>query len=105
MFRIEVEIALEHGYARGIAVGSGDRGMDVRFLRGAGGCSRAASCSCTTAASRPSAWSRSPERCSTAWQRAACRQCGWTGSSTANSGRRRRSTRLTTQQAFLRSDP
>ncbi len=37
MFRIEVEIALEHGYARGIAVGSGDRGMDVRFLRGAGG--------------------------------------------------------------------
>ena len=42
-FRIEVEIALENGYARGIAVGSGDRGMDVRFVRGAGGVKAGAS--------------------------------------------------------------
>lgn len=40
-FRIEVEIAVGTGdteeYARGIAVGDGDRGLEVRFLRAAGG--------------------------------------------------------------------
>ena len=43
MFRIEVEIAVKGGYARGIAIGSGDRGMDVRFLRGAAGIEAGAS--------------------------------------------------------------
>ena len=36
-FRIEVEIRVKKGVVRAIAVGSGDRGIDVRFLRGVGG--------------------------------------------------------------------
>lgn len=35
-FRIEVEIAHDGGYARGVAVGTGARGLEVRFLRAAG---------------------------------------------------------------------
>ena len=41
VFRIEVEIPIgkdgKQGYVRGIAIGSGDRGLGVRFLRGVGG--------------------------------------------------------------------
>jgi rod shape-determining protein MreC len=34
-FRIEIEVKTGEGYARGIAQGDGDRGLEVRFLRAA----------------------------------------------------------------------